>query len=74
MCEWCNDLRNVEPAKYIGFAGGNDPDWLIDAKKRKAFLYFQKEADGSTTWYELINCPYCGQQFEGNEELYDSYE
>lgn len=73
MCEWCNDLRNAQPAKYISAADGADDDWLIEAKKRKAFLFCRKE-NGSTTWYELFNCPYCGQQFKGNEELYDSYE
>lgn len=72
MCDWCEDLRHIEPAKYISFTG-EDPKWLVEAKERKAFLSFVKEDDGSTTWYEIIKCPYCGQQFEGNEELYDKY-
>lgn len=73
MCHWCKDLRNVEPAKYISVAGESDPDWLIEAKKRKAFLTFVKEEDGSTSCYEIFKCPHCGQQFRGNEELYDEY-
>lgn len=73
MCVWCEDLRNVEPAKYISFSSGEDPEWLQSAKKRKAFLHLQKDKD-EIIFYEMVKCPYCGQQFEGNEELYDEYD
>ena len=48
MCNWCEDLRHIEPAKYISFTG-EDPKWLVEAKERKAFLSFVKEDDNSTT-------------------------
>lgn len=73
MCEWCSDLRNVEPAKYIS-ACGEDPDWLVQAKKNKLFLSFERNDDGTTSYYNILKCPYCGLKFEGNTQLYDSYD
>ena len=35
--EWCNDLRNIEPAKYIGT--------MEDEKIEKIFEQFRKEKD-----------------------------
>lgn len=70
-CEYCDDLRYIEPAKYIG-CSGEEPDWLITAKKEKKFLEAIYE-DGYLVGFNIIDkCPVCGRLL--TEESYDDYE
>lgn len=74
MCEWCSDLRNVEPAGYIGC---NDPEmeaWLKKEHEQKHFIFIRKfEYQGE--YYKvpevILECPHCGHKF--TEEDYDDY-
>ena len=34
MCEWCKDLRNIEPACYIGTDDKELSDWLNDQHQK----------------------------------------
>lgn len=69
-CEFCNDLRNIEPAKYIG--GGDDKlkQFIDKAKENKQFVYHYSTDDG-TVFEVIAKCPVCGYEF--TEEDYDSY-
>ena len=66
-CEFCNDLRNIEPAKYIG--GGNDEfkKWINKAREQKKFVL-----DLGDKFTIVDECPMCGYKF--TEEDYDNYE
>lgn len=69
-CDFCNDLRNIEPASYIG--GGDDDfkAFIQNAKGNKKFVYHYDVDEG--TMFEVIDkCPVCGHNF--TEEDYDSY-
>jgi len=69
-CDFCNDLRNIEPAKYIG--GGDDElkKFIDKAKENKKFIYHYPMDDG--TMFEIVDkCLECGYEF--TEEDYDSY-
>ena len=46
-CDFCNDLRNIEPAKYIGGGSGSLQKFIEGAKKEKAFIYHYPYADGT---------------------------
>ena len=69
-CKFCNDLRNIEPAKYIG---GGDEDlqkFLKEAANNKQFIYHFTE--GKDMVFAIVDkCPECGYEF--TEEDYDSY-
>lgn len=71
-CSFCNDLRNIKPAMYIGVESSDQKlkDFIQQAKSKKQFIYQYHTNDG---WvFEVINqCPVCGYQF--TEEDYDSY-
>lgn len=69
-CDFCNDLRNIEPAKYIG--GGDDElqEFIRNACEKKRFIHHYPVEDG--TMFEIIlECPACGYIF--TSEDYDSY-
>ena len=69
-CDFCNDLRNIEPAKYIG-CNDNEIKKLIDkAKEEKKFMCHYKTEEGTYFWI-VDKCPVCGYEF--TEEDYDSY-
>lgn len=68
-CKFCTDLRNIEPARYISCSDG-DPDWLIEAKKKKQFIYHYWEK-GEEYFIIVDKCPVCGHVF--TEEEYDDY-
>ena len=66
-CDFCTDLRNIEPAKYI--SGGSDEfkEWISKAKEQKKFIL-----DLGDKFAIVDECPMCGYKF--TEEDYDSYE
>ena len=66
MCKWCEDLRNVQPAKFISCR--EEEPWLKKAKEDKLFLHIDKDKG---IVYCLDKCPVCGKIFD--EELYDTY-
>ena len=70
-CEFCNNLINIEPAKYIG-GGDEDLKAFIDkAHENKQFIYHYK-VKGGTMFVVVDECPVCGYAF--TEEDYDSYD
>lgn len=69
VCNFCTDLRNIEPASYIGCSDG-DPEWLIEAKKKKQFIYHHFD-NGNQYFVVIEKCPVCGHVF--TEEDYDDY-
>ena len=69
-CEFCNDLRNIEPAKYIGCSDKNLQEFIKEAEKEKKFIYHFK--DENEAYLAVVNkCPKCGYEF--TEDDYDSY-
>ncbi len=74
-CSFCNDLRYIEPAKYI--VGGDDDfkEFIEKAKKNKRFIYnyYEEDDDGKSyhTFITIDECPKCGYVF--TEEDYDWY-
>ena len=46
-CSFCNDLRNIEPAKYIG--GGDDAlkAFIKEASAKKQFVLHYQVEEGS---------------------------
>lgn len=65
-CDFCNDLRNIQPAGYIG--GGNEEfrKTILEAHEQKKFLLIGKHI------FCVVNqCPICGYEF--SDEDYDSY-
>jgi len=65
-CDFCNDLRNIEPAKYIG--GGDDDfkKWIAIARVEKKFIQHVPEG-----LLKVTECPVCHHTF--TDEDYDSY-
>ena len=66
-CEFCNDLRNIEPAKYIDSGDEEFKEWIKKAREQKKFVL---ELEDSFTIID--KCPECGYEF--TEEDYDSYD
>lgn len=67
---FCNDLRNIEPAKYIGSDDEELQKFCKEADNKKKFIYHYK--DGEHTIFVIIDkCPNC--EYEFTEEDYDSY-
>ena len=67
-CDFCNDLRNVEPASYIGGGDEEFRKWIEEARKKKQFLL-----DLGNGEFSIIDkCPKCGYIF--TEEDYDYYD
>lgn len=65
-CDFCTDLRNIEPAKYID--GGNEEfqKWIANAREKKKFILSTKNK-----FIVVDKCPICGYMF--TEEDYDNY-
>lgn len=72
MCKYCEDLRYIQPAKYVSLSGGEDPDWLKQAKQGKKFLESIHEHGRLTGFYIVDTCPACGRAL--SSKLYDEYE
>ena len=69
-CDFCNDLRNIEPAKYIGGGDEELKKFIGKAKEKKQFVYHYPVDEG--TMFEIVDkCPKCGHEF--TEEDYDNY-
>lgn len=65
-CAFCNDLRNIQPAKYLD---GGDEEFqkrIKEARKHKKFIL-----ELSDKFVIVDECPKCGYKF--TEEDYDSY-
>ena len=70
-CDFCNDLINIEPAKYISGGPEEAQEFLNKAKENKNFILWSREENN---WVLTIvdKCPVCG--YELTEEDYDSYD
>lgn len=66
-CDFCNDLRNIQPASYIG--GGSDEfkKWIEKAREEKKFIL-----DLVDKLVIVDKCLKCGYEF--TVEDYDSYK
>ena len=65
-CDFCNDLRNIQPAKYIDSDNVHFQKWIKPAREQKKFILDLGDL------LEIIDeCPKCGYKF--TEEDYDSY-
>lgn len=70
-CDYCNDLRNVEPAKYIGGGDEELKAFIAKARENKKFISITRQRNG-VVFFEIVDkCPMCGHEF--TEEDYDSY-
>lgn len=70
-CPFCNDMRNIEPASYVG--GGDDEfkNFIAKARENKQFVYHFYE--NGESWIGVIEkCPVCGYEF--TKEDYDNYD
>lgn len=66
-CDFCNDLRNIEPAKYINSGDEEFREWIKKAKEKKKFIL-----DLGDEFAIVDKCPMC--RYEFTEEDYDSYD
>lgn len=71
-CKWCNDLRNIEPAKYISIEDKEKGKIIEQLDKEKRFVRITHNEDLTWNLEVMIGCPKCGYIF--TEEDYDSYE
>lgn len=71
-CDFCNDLRNIEPANYIGGGDAEIQKFLNKAKEKKQFIYHYHNDAGEIVLMIVDKCPVCGYKF--TEEDYDDYE
>ena len=70
-CDYCNDLRNVEPAKYIGGGDKKLKNFITKAHNNKKFICITRQRNG-VAFFEIVDkCPMCGYEF--TEEDYDNY-
>lgn len=66
-CDYCNDLRNIEPAKYVAVRGDDELEAAIqEARNNKQFILHDEDG----IWL-VEGCHVCGHIF--TEEDYDSY-
>lgn len=65
-CEFCNDLRNIQPASYIDGGDETFKEWIEEARKQKKFIL-----DLGDQFAVIDSCPKCDYKF--TEEDYDSY-
>lgn len=69
-CDFCSDMRNVEPARYIATNDKEISEFLKEADSQKKFIYHWHE--GIEIVFAMIDeCPVCGHKF--TEEEYVSY-
>lgn len=64
LCDFCSDLRNIEPAKYIGGGDMTFQKWINKAREKKKFILETKDE-----FVVVDECPVCGYKF--TEEDYD---
>lgn len=70
-CDYCHDLRNIEPASYVS---SDDPElrkFIYKARAEKRFLH-HFTVDGEKYMQAIDSCPICGYRF--TVEDYTSYE
>jgi len=65
-CDFCNDLRNIEPASYISGGDEEFQKWINEAREQKKFIL-----DLGDKFAIIDECPKCGYKF--TEEDYDNY-
>ena len=65
-CEFCRDLRNIQPASFIGGGDEEFRKWIEEARKHKKFILNLRDK-----FVVVDECPMCGYEF--TEEDYDSY-
>lgn len=65
-CDFCNDLRNIQPAKFVGGGNKTFKEWITKTMEEKKFL-----VDLGDKFAIVDKCPMCGYEF--TEEDYDSY-
>ena len=74
-CEYCNDLRFITPAKYIGVSNlpkdDKDRIFIEEAAKNKKFIWDTFDENDDRIFVIVDKCPLCGYEFD--EEDYDSY-
>ena len=74
-CEYCNDLRFISPAKYIGVSNLPKDDetriFVEEAAKNKKFIWDTFDENDDHIFVIVDKCPLCGYEFD--EEDYDSY-
>lgn len=69
-CDYCNDLRHVEPAKYIGGCDKELKVFITKARENKKFISIKRNDEG--VLFEIVDkCPMCRHEF--TEEDYDNY-
>ena len=69
-CDYCNDLKHVEPANYIGSGDKELKVFIAKARENKKFISIKRNDEG--VFFEIVDkCPMCGHEF--TEEDYDSY-
>lgn len=72
MCEWCSDLRNLQPAKYIGVKDEEARKWLEMQHEMKHFIYIDDRSDPEVVhMFAVLQCPKCNHVF--TTEDYDEY-
>ena len=69
MCDFCNDLRNIEPASYLGGGDAEFQEWIKEKRKKKAFIMYHNIDDEFVELIVVEKCPVCGHVF--TEEEYD---
>ena len=74
-CDFCNNSKIIEPAKYIDSKDDLELKKFIDkAKEDKKFIYHYQSTDGwndETTFEVVEECPKCKYKFTEND--YDNY-
>lgn len=74
-CEYCNDLRHISPAKYIGVDNLPKDDeariFIEEATKKKQFIWDTFDENDAHIFVIVDKCPLCGYEFD--EEDYDNY-
>ena len=69
-CEFCADLRNIQPAKYIKGWDKESKETITRWHNNKKFVMIIREDEG--IWFEKIDkCPVCGYRF--TKEDYNGY-
>lgn len=72
-CDFCLDLRNVEPAKYIGCEDTDEEfqKFINEAKEEKKFVCHYPKNEEEMVFGIIDKCPVCGYEF--TEKDYDEY-
>ena len=65
LCDFCSDLRNIEPAKDIDSTNEDFQKWILKAREKKKFILKTKEK-----FYIVDECPVCGYKFTDEDYSY----